>query len=118
MNKNWHRPYSLGIIFLLMLSTAPVFAEVTSLQTNSESFYKSDQIKFSGNVEKDSIGLVTIVIRDLNDKFVLLTQAVINHDDTFDKTIKIGDRFSEHGIHNATGFILNMTKGVTTDFTV
>ncbi len=118
MNKNWHRPYSLGIIFLLMLSTVPVFAEVSSLQTNSESFYKSDQIKFSGSVEKDSIGLVTIVIRDLNDKFVLLTQAVINHDDTFEKTIKIGDRFSEHGIYNATGFILNMTKGVTIDFAV
>ena len=102
-----------------MLTTiTPVFAEITSLQTNSESFYKSDQIKFSGIVEKDSIGLVTIVIRDLNDEFILLTQAVINPDDTFEKTIKIGDRFLEHGMYNATGFILNMTKGVTTDFTV
>ncbi len=118
MNKNWNRPYSLGIIFLLMLSTVPVFAEVSSLQTNSESFYKADKIKFSGIVEKDSIGLVTIVIRDLNDKFVLITQAVINHDDTFEKTIKIGDRFLEHGMYNATGFILNITKGVTTNFAV
>ena len=101
-----------------MLSTIPVFAEVSTLQTNSESFYKSDQIKFLGIVEKNSIGLVTIVIHDLNDKFVLLTQAVINHDDTFEKTIKIGDRFLEHGIYNATRFILNMTEGVTIDFTV
>jgi len=119
MNKKRHRPYSLGIMFLLMLTTiTPIFAEVSSLQTNSESFYKSDQIKFSGNVEKDSIGLVTIVIRDLNDEFVLLTQAVINPDDTFEKTIKIGDRFLEHGMYNATGFILNITKGATTNFTV
>ena len=119
MNKNRHRPYLLGIIFLLMSTIAtPVFAEVTSIHSNSESFYKADQIKFSGIVEKDSIGLVTIVIRDLNDKFVLLTQAVINHDNTFEKTIKIGDRFSEHGIYNATGFILNMTKGITIDFAV
>jgi len=117
MNRN--SPYSLGIIVLMISVTiTPVFAEVSSLETNSESFYKADQIKFSGIVEKDSIGLVTIVIRDLNDEFVLLTQAVINHDDTFEKTIKIGDRFSEHGIYNATGFILNMTKGVTIDFTV
>jgi len=119
MNKNKGRPYSLGIIILLMLTNiSPAFAEVTNLQTNSESFYKGDQIKFSGLVEKDSIGLVTIVIRDLNDKFVMLTQALINHDDSFEKTIKISDKFSEHGMYNATGFILNMTKGATTNFGV
>ena len=119
MNKNKCKSYSLGFIFLLMIATTtPVFAEISSIQTNSESFYKGDQIKFSGIAEKDSMGLVTIVIHDLNDEFVLLTQAVINPDDTFEKTIKIEDRFLEHGIYYATGFILNVTKGVTTDFTV
>jgi len=119
LNKNRYGPYSLGMILLLVITTiTPVFAEVTSIQTNSESFYKGDQIKFSGIVERDSIGLVTIVIRDLNDKFVVLAQAVINYDNTFEKTIKIEDEFLEHGIYNATGFILNMTKGVTTDFAV
>ena len=107
------------MISLLVITTiTPAFAEVTSLQTNSESFYKGDQITFSGIVEKDSIGLVTIVIRDLNDKFVILAQAVINHDNTFEKTIKIGDKFLEHGIYNVAGFILNMTKGVSTEFGV
>jgi hypothetical protein len=102
-----------------MLSTiAPVFAEVTSIQTNSESFYNGEQIKFSGTVEKGSIGLVTIVIRDLNDVFVVLLQASINHDDSFEKTVIITDKFSKHGIYDATGFILNMTKGATTDFGV
>ncbi|MBA4718479.1 MAG: SHOCT domain-containing protein [Nitrosopumilus sp.] len=106
-------------MLLLMLTTITLaFAEVTSLQTNSESFYKGEQIKFSGIVEKDSIGLVTIVIRDLNDKFVVFAQAVINYNNTFEKTIKIGDGFLEHGMYNATGFILNMTKGITTDFAV
>ena len=118
MNKNRYIPYSLGTIILLMITTSPAFAEVTSLQINSESFYKGDQIKFLGNVEKGTIGLVTIVIRDLNDEFVMLVQALINPDDTFEKTIKINDKFSEHGMYNATGFILNMTKGVTTDFGV
>ena len=118
MDKN-NGPYSLGIIALIMLTViTPAFAEVTNLQTNSESFYKGGQIKFSGIVEKDSVGLVTIVIRDLNDKFVMLTQALINTDNSFEKTIKIGNKFSEHGIYSATGFILNMTKGVTTDFGV
>lgn len=118
MNKNRYGPYSLVMIMLLMLSTATVFAEVTSLQTDSDLFYKGDQIKFSGNVEDGSIGLVSIVIRDLNDEFVMLLQAIINPDDSFEKTIKIDEQFSEHGIYNATGFILNMTKGVTADFGV
>ena len=69
MNENRYEPYSLGLIALLMMTATSAFAEVTNLQTNSETFYKDDQIKFSGIVEKDSIGLVTIVIRDLNDKF-------------------------------------------------
>lgn len=118
MNKNRYGPYSLVMIMLLMLSTATVFAEVTSLQTDSDLFYKGDQIKFSGNVEDGSIGLVSIVIRDLNDEFVMLLQAIINPDDSFEKTIKIDEQFSEHGIYIATGFILNMTKGVTADFGV
>ncbi len=119
MNKKRYGPYSFGIVALLMLTTITLaFGEVTSLQTDSESFYKGEQIKFSGTVEKGSIGLVTIVIRDLNDVFVMLLQASINPDDSFEKTIKISDKFSEHGIYNATGFILNMTKGATTGFGV
>jgi len=119
MNKNRYGPYSLGIISLLIsMMMTPAFAEVTSIQTDSGSFYRGNQIEFSGTVEKGSIGLVTIVIRDLNDEFVMLTQAIINPDDTFEKNIKINDKFLEHGMYNATGFILNMTKGVTTDFGV
>ena len=119
MECNWHRSYSLGMIILLITATiTPAFGEVTSIQTDHESFYKGDQIKFSGTVEEESIGLVTIVIRDINDEFVMLVQAIINHDDSFEKTIKIGEKFSEHGMYNATGFILNMTKGITTGFGV
>ena len=102
----------LGIIF------NPAFAEVTSIQTNENLFYKGDDIEFSGSVERDSTGLVTIVIRDINDEFVLLTQATINHDDTFEKSVKIENRFTEHGTYSATGFILNMTRGVTSEFDV
>ena len=117
MSKKRYGPYSLGMISLLMISiVTPVFAEVTSLETNSNSFYTGEQIKFSGKVEKGSNGLVTIVIRDLNNNFVMLSQAVIQSNDSFEKTIKINDKFTKHGIYNATSFILNMTKGVTTSF--
>ena len=111
--------FTVGIFSLLIIINAtPVFGEVVDLQVNSNSFYKGEQIKFSGNVEKDSVGLVTIVIRDQNNEFVQLTQAIINHDESFEKIIKINDNFSEHGMYNATGFILNMTKGITTSFGV
>ena len=119
MKKKRNENFLLGIIVLLLvISTSPVFAEVTSLKVNSDSFFKGDQIKFSGSVEKNSVGLVTIVIRDQNNKFVQLNQATINYDNTFEKTIKINENFSEHGVYNATGFILNMTKGVTANFGV
>ena len=115
-NKCWS--YSLGLLLLLGLFINPVFAEVTSLQTNDKSFYKGDEIEFSGTVENNSTGLVTIVIHDLNNEFVLLTQAIINNDDSFGKKIKIENKFIEHGNYSALGFILNMTKGATTNFDV
>jgi len=119
MNKKRCNCYSLGALSLLLIfNFSLVFGEVIDLQVDSKSFYNGNQIKFSGNAEKDSVGLVTIVIRDLNDEFVELTQAKINHDDSFEKIIKINDNFSEHEVYSATGFILNMTKGVTTDFGV
>jgi len=48
------------ILLLVITIITPAFAEVTSIQTNSKSFYKGDQITFSGIVEKDSIGLVQL----------------------------------------------------------
>ena len=101
-----------------MSTVTPVFAEVTSLQINSESFFNKDQIQFSGTVEKESNGLVTVVIRDFNDEFIMLTHAQINPDYSFKKIIEIEDRFLEPGMYNAAGFILDMTKGVTVNFEV
>jgi hypothetical protein len=119
MNKKRLEPYSFGIIAVLGLFTVlPVFAEVTSIETDSEYFFKNEKITFTGTVEKNSNGLVSIVIRDTDDKFVTLTQAIIGHDYTFTRTVPIKDHFSEHGIYKATGFILSLEKGATVDFGV
>lgn len=118
LGKNRCWPYSLGLLLLLGLFTNPAFAEVTSLQTNNESFYKGDEIEFSGTVENGSTGLVTIVIRDLNDEFVLLTQAIIDDDNSFERKIKIENKFTENGNYNAIGFILSMTNGAMINFDV
>lgn len=106
------------MLLLIGVFSNSAFAEVTSLKINNELFYKGDQIEFSGIVEEDSIGLVTIVIRDHDAKFVLLIQSMINHDNTFEKSIKVENKFIESNTYSATGFILNMTKGITANFDV
>jgi hypothetical protein len=101
-----------------MVSTiTPIFAEVTTLQIDSKTSI-NNQIGFFGTVEKGSNGLVTIVIRDFNDDFIMLTQTQIEPDYSFKKIIDMKNKFSELGMYNATGFILNMTKGVMVNFEV
>ena len=92
------------------------YAEVIDLSTTSSTYFSGDDILFSGAVEKDSTGLVTIVIRDSNDDFVLLTQAMIDPDDTFEHMVKANAKFSTYGVYNATAFIFNMTSGAMTSF--
>ena len=117
MSKNRFGPYSFGVIVFFIISTiTPAFAEVTNLDTNSDYFFRGEEIKFSGNVEDGSQGLVTIVINDTNEELVMISQALINSDNSFEKTIKIGNKFNNIGIYDATAFILNMTKGATIEF--
>lgn len=116
MSKKTYGTYSSVIISVIMLpSVIPVFGEV-NLQTNSDTYQKGDKITFTGKVQPNSSGLVTIVIKDNNDEFVLLTQAITNENYSFEKTIEINDKFRVSGNYHATGFILNMTAGVSTNF--
>ena len=48
----------------------PAFAEVETIQTDKLFYSNGDKIIFSGTVDYDSTGLVSIVIRDSNEKFV------------------------------------------------
>jgi hypothetical protein len=118
LNGNLHWFYPLGIFLFLGLFANPTFGEVDSIQADSDLFYNDGQIKILGTVEVGSTGLVTIVIRDQNDEFVLLTHSKIHHDDSFEKKINIEDQFIEHGRYRATGFILNMTDAETVNFDI
>jgi hypothetical protein len=104
----------MGMLFSSI--TIPVFAEVETIQTDKLFYSNGDKIIFSGTVDNDSSGLVTIVIRDSNDKFVLLTQALIEFDNTFERSVDSNDKFLVHGIYNATAFLVNMTEGELTRF--
>jgi hypothetical protein len=101
---------------LLSSLIIPTYAEVQSIKTDGLFYSVGDKIIFSGIVEDDDTGLVTIVIRDSNDKFVLLTQALINPDNTFERSVTSNEKFSDHGIYNATAFLVNMTAGSMTRF--
>ena len=103
---------------LAISAIAPAFAEVESIQTDSEYYLKTEKIQFSGMVEQGSEGLVTIVIRDANDKFIMLTQALINQDNTFEKALEIKKDLSKNGSYKVIAFILSMNEGDTTNFEI
>jgi len=117
MRINRKNLFSLTIIGILFSSiTIPAYAEVETIHTDKLFYSNGDTIIFSGTVDYDSTGLVSIVIRDSNDEFVLLTQAIIKHDNTFERSINSNEKFSIHGIYNATAFIVNLSEGAFTIF--
>ncbi len=118
MKKNLPWFYSLGLFLFLGFFSSPVFAEVASIHIDKNLFSKEDQIKISGTVEEDSTGFVTIVIRDQNDEFVLLTHSKIHHDNTFEKKIIVENQFDESGRYFAKGFILDMSESEIINFDV
>ena len=101
---------------ILLSGVMPVFAEVIQLQLDQKSYFKGEFINVQGEVKDDASGLVTIVLRDPNDKFVLLSQAIIQADSSFEKAIPIEEKFQVIGTYNATAFVLNMTAGKTQSF--
>jgi len=103
---------------ILLSGILPAFAEVVEIQLDRKTYLKGEIINVKGTVTKDASGLVTIVLRDPSDKFVLLSQAIIQTDDSFEKSIPINEKFQVLGIHNATAFVLNMTAGLTQSFDI
>lgn len=101
---------------ILLSGILPAFAEVEEIHLDKTTYLKGDIINVKGTVTKDASGLVTIVLRDPNDKFVLLSQAFIQTDDSFEKTIPINEKFQVLGAYNATAFVLNVTAGITQSF--
>jgi hypothetical protein len=106
------------VFLFLGLSASTASAEVVSIQAVGSLFYKDEQITIYGTVETGSTGLVTIVIRDQNDDFVLLTHSEIRHDDSFEKKINVENQFTKNGSYSAKGFILDMTYVETINFDV
>lgn len=103
--------YLLLSSLILVSGASPVFAEVTQIQLDQDSYEKGDSINVTGKVTEDSSGLVNIVLRDPEGKFVMLSQAIIHSNNSFEKTIPINEKFQILGTYNATSFITNVTAG-------
>jgi len=103
---------SFFIVSLILLTLVlPAYAEVISLNIDKINYIPGDEVTFSGTVEEGSSGLVSVVIRDHTNEFVLLTQALIKQDNTFLRNVDINQKFTKFGSYNATAFIFNMTAG-------
>jgi len=109
--------FLLTLIGILVFSIIiPAYAEVTSLNIDKINYIPDDEITFSGTVEEGSTGLVSVVIRDHTNEFVLLTQALIKQDNTFQRSLVINQKFTKFGLYNVTAFIFNMSAGQSVTF--
>ena len=102
----------------MIITINSAYAEVIDLKTDSDLYVSGDNIKFQGRVEQGDSGLITIVIRDPDNNFLMLEQSISDQNYNYEKIVKIDDRFSKYGQYNATGFIVNMTAGITTTFNI
>ncbi len=99
----------LGIFLSLVF--VPAFAEVQSVKTDKTFVPKDGIITFSGTVEDKDTGLVTLVIREPSGEFVMLTQAKINPDNSYERSLQINNKFEVNGMYTVESFIQNMTAG-------
>jgi len=102
-------PTIIGILVFSIIT--PAYGEVISLNIDKINYMLGDEITFSGTVEEGASSLVSVVIRDYTNEFVILTQALIKQDNTFQRNIDINQKFTKFGLYNATAFIFNMTAG-------
>jgi hypothetical protein len=100
-------PTIIGILVFSIIT--PAYGEVISLNIDKINYILGDEITFSGTVEEGASSLVSVVIRDHTNEFVMLTQALIKQDNTFQRSIDINQKFTKFGFYNATAFIFNMT---------
>ncbi|MCA9813042.1 MAG: hypothetical protein KC483_09325, partial [Nitrosarchaeum sp.] len=68
--------FSIFVGLLIIINVEIVYGEVIELETNRDTYHYGDKVIFKGKVDSKSSDLVTIVIRDVNEDFVLLSQAM------------------------------------------
>jgi len=103
-------------VVIITTSIIPAYAVIENLQVDKKYYVNDDEIKFSGLVGKGTTGLVTIVINDPSNEFILLKQAFLKADETFELVVNTNTKFLSEGTYNATAFVVNMTNGASIIF--
>ncbi len=104
---------------LFSLTVIPVYAEVTSLQTDRALYAIDMNVYFTGTVSKtDSQKVVNLEIHDPHGNLVLITGNASESDGTFQIIVNTNDpaQFSLAGTYNATAFVSGESAGVTVPF--
>jgi hypothetical protein len=111
-------------IFILGLTIIPVYAEVTSLKTNSPLYKSGSIIHFSGTILDTDNPNVTIIVFDPTNKFLMLTSGIADNNHQFQAMIDTStqsgnqNKFLLKGVYNATAFVTNKSNGKTVSFVV
>jgi len=110
---------SLLILSMFSLTIIPVYAEVTSLQTDRALYAIDMNVYFTGTVDvTDSQKVVNLVIHDPYGKLVLITGTTSKSDGSFQITVNTDDptQFSLAGTYDATAFVNDESGGKTVLF--
>lgn len=104
---------------LFSLTVIPVYAEVTSLQTDRALYAIDMNVYFTGTVSKtDSQKVVNLEIHDPYGNLVLITGNASESDGTFQIIVNTDDptQFSLAGTYNATAFVGGESASMTIPF--
>ena len=95
----------------------PVEAKITSVKTDKTSYVMGDDIIIFGTVQGDEFGeIVTIVIRDPNNKFLKLVSTHSDKNGNFQTKIDTDKKFISDGTYIATAFVGDVNKPISIQF--
>ena len=95
----------------------PVESKITSVKTDKTSYVMAEGITVFGTVQGDESGeIVTIVIRDPNNKFLKLVSTHSDKNGNFQTKIDTDKKFISDGTYIATAFVGDVNKAISIQF--
>jgi len=95
----------------------PVESKITSVKTGKTSYVMAEDITIFGTVQGDEFGeIVTITIRDPNNKFLKLVSTHSDKNGNFQTKIDTDKKFISDGTYTATAFVGDVNKAISIQF--
>ena len=114
----------LAVLFIISLISSvvlPAYAEVTSIQTNTDFYKGGNQIIFSGKIASSDSSYVTVMIYGPDNNFVFSSSTIADSNHNYQIIVDTSTpnnqpKFSLKGIYNATAYVTNPSSGRTVFF--